>query len=103
MEGEHYRSPCLYSPKCLEKLSEKPRRGLQRALRVAKEGAFWSISPSLHRPDSPSECSLCPFSDSLRRSVLGSSHGRSPLGRGLAGGVRTAPVHHSRTPEPHIG
>jgi hypothetical protein len=74
MEGGHYRSPCLYSPKCLEKLSEKPRRGLQRALRVAKEGAFWSISPSLHRPDSPSECSLCPFSDSLRRSVLGSSH-----------------------------
>jgi hypothetical protein len=73
MEGEHYRSPCLYSPKCLEKLSEKPRRGLQRALRVAKEGAFWSISPSLHRPDSPSECSLCPFSDSFRRGVLGSS------------------------------
>src|SRR5829696_6678321 len=52
-----------------ERLSEKPWRSLQRSSPGRLRGVFRPISPALHQPNSPPECCLYPFSDSLSETV----------------------------------
>src|SRR5215218_6340488 len=63
----------VYSPNLVEKLSEKPRRRLQRCPGGRQRGIVGSISASVYQPYSRSERSSYPFSDSFGRCVLGSS------------------------------
>src|SRR5215218_6741022 len=51
------------------RLSEKPWRSLQRSSPGRLRGVFRPISPALHQPNSPPECCLYPFSDSLSETV----------------------------------
>ena len=55
----------LYAPKCVEKLSEKSRTGLQSSLTGHRNGTFRSILASVYRPNLWLERSLYPFSDSF--------------------------------------
>src|SRR5215208_2730802 len=51
----------LYSPYCLEKLSEKSRRCLQRSLTGHRKGAFRPSLASVYRPNPRSERCSYPF------------------------------------------
>src|SRR5215212_3808543 len=54
-----------YSPKCLEKLSEKSRRCVKRGLPGHRSGTIRPVSAPIYRPNPPSERCSHPFSDSF--------------------------------------
>ena len=54
-----------YAPKCVEKLSEKPRTPLLRSPAGDQMGGFRSIPPSVYQQNSRSERCSHPLSDSF--------------------------------------
>src|SRR5919202_2319447 len=65
--------PRLYSPKCLEKLSEKSRTPLQRSLTGHRNDTFRLILAFVYWPNLRSKRCSYPFSDSFRVSIRGNS------------------------------
>src|SRR5215211_8492205 len=64
---------CPYSPKCVERLSEKGRKSLRCSLVDHRNGTFRPIFASPHRLNPRFEGCSYPFSDSLGRGILRSS------------------------------
>src|SRR5215207_9451382 len=59
------RVSCLYSPNCLEKLSEKSRTPLQRSLTGHRNDTFRAVLAFVYWPNLRSKPRSDPFSDSF--------------------------------------
>src|SRR5215207_8709784 len=69
------RVSCLYSPNCLEKLSEKSRTPLQRSLTGHRNDTFRAVLAFVYWPNLRSKPRSDPFLDSFRREILGNPRG----------------------------